>query len=613
MGRSRQNDAQRLRAAASRSVANLEAPEPRPLADWVGENLVLSSEDSAEPGRYAFDRAPYQRGVFEALGDPTIRRVVLEASSQVGKTLIAKGSIGYYIDQDPCPILFVTYSLDMARTFSQDRFDTMVRDTPCLTGRVHEATARDSGNTTFHKKFPGGHITMVGANAAGGLSSRPIRFIVLDEVDRYPPSAGKEGDPVRLAIARGKTFWNRKELLISSPTDAETSRIHPEYLKSDQRRFYVPCPHCGAMQTLRWAQVKWLDNDPNTAGYLCDAEGCGALWTNAERIFAVRCGKWIAEHPERKVAGFHISELYASFRTLSEIVADFLEAKDAPEKLKTFVNTVLAEVWRDQKGEKVDAETLAERREDYDAESVPAGAVVVTMAVDVQDDRLEVEFVGWGIGEESWGVEHVVLRGDPGSADLWSRLDDEISKTFHREDGAVLTVSASTIDTAGHYTKQAYAWARKHQARRVYACVGRGGKGRPLVAPGKKPLKNGLKLFTVGVDTAKELLLFSRVRIAHPGPGFCHWPHTFSAEYFEQLTSERRVVRYTKGHPTHVWELPKGKRNEALDLRVLGMAALVLLRPNLAALADRLKSETRSPPPAPIGVPRLFAASVPQE
>jgi phage terminase large subunit GpA-like protein len=592
----------RALAAWQDAADSARAPDPQPLADWVGENLVLSSEDSAEAGRYSFDRAPYQRGIFEALGDSKIRRVVLEASSQVGKTLIAKGAIGYHIDQDPCPILFVTYSLDMARTFSQDRLDTMVRDTACLTGRVHEATARDSGNTTFHKKFPGGHITMVGANAAGGLSSRPIRFIVLDEVDRYPPSAGKEGDPVRLAIARGKTFWNRKELLISSPTDAETSRIHPEYLKSDQRRFYVPCPHCGHMQTLRWAQVKWLDNDPNTAGYLCErAEGCGALWSNAERIFAVRCGKWIAEHPERKVAGFHISELYASFRTLAEIVADFLDAKDAPEKLKTFVNTSLAEVWRDEKGEKVDAETLAERREDYDAESVPEGAVVVTMAVDVQDDRLEVEFVGWGVGEESWGVDHVVLRGDPGSEDLWARLDDELAKTFHREDGAVLAVSAATIDTAGHYTKQAYAWARKHQTRRVYACIGRGGKGRPLVAPGKKPLKNGLRLFTVGVDTAKELLLFSRVRIKDHGAGYCHWHRGFTAEYFEQLTSERRVVRYSKGHPMHVWELPKGKRNEALDLRVLGMAALALLRPNFAALAERMKTERRSPPSAPVG------------
>lgn len=589
----------RAREAIRDARADLEAPAPKPLAEWIAAELVLSAEDSAEPGSYTFDRAPYQRGIFEAIGDSRQERIVVEASSQVGKTLIAKGTLGYFIDQDPCPILFVTYSLDMAQTFSKDRLDPMVRDMECLRGKVHEATARDSGSTTLHKKFPGGHVTMVGANAAGGLSSRPIRVILLDEVDRYPPSAGKEGDPVRLAIARARTFWNRKILLISSPGDAATSRIHPEFEASDQRRFHVPCPHCGHAQTLKWAQVKWLPGEPESAGYLCDAEGCGALWSNAERIFAVRCGKWVAAHPERKVAGFHINELYASFRTLAEIVADFLDAKDVPEKLKTFVNTSLAEVWRDEEGEKADSESLAARVEPYTGESTPNGVVLVTMAVDVQDDRLEVEFVGWGVGEESWGLKHVVLRGDPGQAELWARLDDELGQTFRREDGAVLAVAGCAIDSAGHYTRQVYAWARTHRGR-VFALVGRSGKGRPLVRVGEKVVKQyGIKLVTVGVDTAKELLLMSRVRIRKPGPGYCHWPRSYPADYFDQLTAERRVVRYSKGHPTHVWELQKGKRNEALDLRVYGMAALALLRPNFEALAERIAPNEPAALPAP--------------
>jgi phage terminase large subunit GpA-like protein len=574
--------------------ADVRAPRPQPLAEWIGKKLVLSPEDSAEPGRYTFDRAPYQRGIFEAIGDARIERVVMEASSQVGKTLVAKGAIGYFIDQDPCPILFVTASLDMAQTFSKDRLDPMVRDTECLRGKVKDATARDSGNTTLHKKFDGGHITMVGANAAAGLSSRPIRVIVLDEIDRYPPSAGKEGDPVRLAIARARTFWNRKLLLISSPAEEATSRIHPEYLASDQRRFHVPCPHCGQSQTLKWSRVQWINDDPGTAGYAC--EGCGALWTNAERIFAVRCGKWIAAHPERKVAGFHISELYASFRTLAEIVADFLEAKNTPEKLKTFINTSLAEVWRDEEGEKADPEALSARVESYT--DAPQGVLLVTLAIDVQDDRLELEFVGWGEGEESWGLHHTVLRGDPGQQELWDRADDELARTFQRVDGAVLTVAAGGIDSAGHYTKQVYAWARKHRGR-VFALIGRAGKGRPLIVAGKKVVRQfGIKLFTVGVDTAKELLLMSRVRIRKPGPGFCHWPNSYPADYFDQLTSERRVVRYTKGHPTHVWELVKGRRNEALDLRVYGLAIISLLRPNFAALAERLRNEDSNSPPA---------------
>lgn len=569
----------------TREVAS--PPSMLSLAQWAEENLMLSAEDSAEPGRYQTSRAPYQRGILDAVGDPTCEQVVVMSSAQVGKTLLAKAVIGYYIDQDPSPILFVTYSLDMAETFSKDRLAPMVRDTECLRGKIADPRSRDSGNTILHKRFPGGHITMVGANAPGGLASRPVRIVICDEVDRYPASAGTEGDPVSLAFARAKTFWNRRLLLFSTPGDEATSRIAPAYEASDQRRYHVPCPHCGEAQVLRWAQVTWTDDDPRTAGYAC--EQCGVLWSDAERIDALQRGQWIAAFPDRPIAGFHLNELYSPFRKLSEIVREFQSAKSAPDTLKTWINTSLGEVWRDEEGDKADAEVLAARCEPY--ERAPDGAVIVTLAIDVQDDRLEMEFVGWGEGEESWGLDYVVLRGDPGRQDLWDRADDHLARTFQREDSAVLAVSGCGIDSAGHYTKQVYAWARKHRGR-VYALVGRSGKGRPLIVPGKKVIKDfGIKLFTVGVDTAKELLLMSRVRVKQPGPGYCHWPRSYPADYFEQLTSERRVVRYTRGQPTHVWELGKGKRNEALDTRVYGMATISLLRPNFAALASRLASD----------------------
>lgn len=576
------------------TVEQLWRPPPRlSIAQWAEENLRLSAEDSAEAGAFRLDRAPYQRGILDAVSDPTCDEIVVMSSAQVGKTLIAKAVIGYYIDQDPSPILFVTYSLDMAETFSKDRLAPMVRDTECLRGKIADPRARDSGNTILHKRFPGGHITMVGANAPGGLASRPVRVVICDEVDRYPASAGTEGDPVSLAFARAKTFWNRRLMLFSTPGDEATSRIAPAYEASDQRRFHVPCPHCGEAQVLRWAQVTWTDDDPHTAAYGC--EHCGALWSDAERVDAVRHGHWVAAYPDRRAAGFHLNELYSPFRKLSEIAQDFLSAKRAPDTLKTWINTSLGEVWRDEEGEKADADALAARCESY--EKAPDGAVIVTLAIDVQDDRLEMEFVGWGPGEESWGLDHVVLRGDPGLPELWSRADDQLARTFQREDGAVLAVSGCAIDSAGHYTKQVYAWARKHRGR-VYALVGRAGKGRPIVVPGKKIIKEfGIKLFTVGVDSAKELLLMSRVKVKEPGPGYCHWPRSYPADYFEQLTAERRVVRYTRGQPTHVWELMKGKRNEALDLRVYGMAAISLLRPNFAALAARLSETEPSPMP----------------
>ncbi len=335
------------------------------------------------------------------------------------------------------------------------------------------------------------------------------------------------------------------------------------------------------------------DDDAATARYVC--EECEGRWTDADRIGSLQKGIWEAEKPERRVAGFHLNELCSPFRKLREIVADFIGAKDSPELLKTWVNTSLGEVWRDQDGEKADPEILAARCEIY--EKVPDGAVVITLTIDVQDDRLEMEFIGWGEGEESWGIDYVVLRGDPGQAELWERADDQLAKTFERADGTVLTVLGCMIDSAGHYTRQVYAWAKKHRGR-VYASVGRSGKGRPLVMAGKKIIKDyGIKLFTVGVDTAKELLLMSRIKIREPGPGFCHWPRSYPADYFEQLTSERRVVRYKAGHPTHVWELIKGRRNEALDIRGLALALIALLRPNFKALAARFAPPPPDAPP----------------
>lgn len=585
-----------VQATRDAALPTWRPPPKLSISQWAEENLVLSAEDSAEPGKYRTSRAPYQKGILDAISDPLIEQVVVMSSAQVGKTLIAKAIIGYFVDQDPSPILFVTYSLDMAETFSKDRLAPMVRDTPCLRSKIADPKARDSGNTILHKRFPGGHVTMVGANAPGGLSSRPVRIVLCDEVDRYPASSGTEGDPVKLAFARAKTFWNRRLILFSTPGDETTSRINPAYEASDRRRFFIPCPHCGQFQHLRWAQVTWIDNRPSTARYRC--EKCAAAWTDSERIGALPKGEWRAERPERRVAGFHLNELCSPFRKLREIVADFLEAKDHPELLRTWINTSLGEVWRDQDGEKADPELLAKRCEIY--EKAPAGVLVIVLSIDVQDDRLEMEFVGYGVGEESWGLEYVVLTGDPGQQELWDRATDQLARKFEREDGATLTVLGCGIDSAGHYTRQVYAWARKHRGR-VYACIGRGGKGRPLIVQGKKVIKDYLiKLYTVGVDTAKELLLMSRIKIHAVGKGFCHWNRTYSEAYFEGLTAERRVVRYKAGRPTHVWELAKGKRNEPLDIRVNSLALLSLLRPNFEALAEQLKPpDPDAPPPAP--------------
>ncbi|MEO7362129.1 MAG: phage terminase large subunit family protein [Gemmatimonadaceae bacterium] len=524
---------------------------------------------------------------MDAVSDPLVPEVVLKTSAQVGKTLIAKAIIGYYIDQDPSTILVVQPTLDMAETFSKDRLAPMLRDTPCLRGKVADPKARDSGNTILHKRFPGGHLTIVGANAAAGLASRPIRVALFDEVDRYPASSGTEGSPISLGRARTKTYWNRKIVQASTPGDEATSQIEPAWQGSDQRHFNVPCTHCGTMQVLEWSGVKWQNGDAMTAGYACSA--CAVVWSEADRMAALAKGVWIAEFPERRIAGFHLNELYSPFRRISEIVADFLSSKDAPEKLKTWVNTSLGEVWKDEQGEKVDTDALDARREPYT--EPPEGVLLIGMSVDVQDDRLEIEFAGWGIGEESWGIDYKVLRGNIGEPEIWERLSDELGRTFRRSDGAVLTVAGCTIDSAGHYTQQVYAWAKKHRGR-VYAIVGRSGKGRPLVATSQSTVKqHGIKLHIVGTDTAKELLMFGRMQTRIPGPGYCHWPANYPADYFKQLTAERRILTYSHGRPVHKWVKRKSERNEALDLRVYGMALIALLRPNFESLAERIRPD----------------------
>jgi phage terminase large subunit GpA-like protein len=577
----------RLDEITASALDTLRPPTKLTISQWAEENLVLSPEDSSERGRYRGERAPYQQAIMDAIGDPLVEGVVVMSSAQVGKTLIAKAVIGYYIDQDPSPILLIQPTLDMAASFSRDRLAPMLRDTECLRGKVASPKTRDSGNTILRKTFAGGHLTIVGANSAAGLASRPIRVLICDEVDRYPPSAGTEGDPVNLGRARTKTFWNRREVLMSTPGDADTSRIEPAFLASDQRRFNVRCPDCGHAQSLKWSGVTWTNEDPATARYAC--EKCASLWGDAERIGSLQTGEWVAEFSDRRIAGFHLNELYSPFRRLSEMVSDFLAAKDKPETLRTWVNTSLGETWKaEDEGEKVSAHELAGRLEAYAAP--PRQVLLITLAIDVQDDRLECEFIGWGMGEECWGLEHIVLRGDVGSTALWQRASDELARTFHREDGAVLTVSACAIDSGGHYTKQVYEWARKHRGR-VYAMKGIGGAGKPLVEVSQRPLKeHGVRLYIVGVDTAKELVLMSRVKIAVPGPGYCHWPEGsgYPENYFEQLTAERRIVAYRMGRPTHRWVLNKGDRNEALDLRVYALALIALLKPQWSALAQRI-------------------------
>jgi len=568
------------------------------VAEWADRERRLSSEASAAAGRWVTSRAEYQRGIMDAISDPRLRDIVVMAGAQVGKTEMLLNVIGFHIHHDPSPILLVQPTLEMAQAFSKDRLAPMLRDTPALKGSVKDPRSRDANNTTTHKVFTGGHISLVGSNSAAGLASRPIRVVLCDEVDRYPPSAGSEGSPILLARKRSATFHNRKMVMVSTPTNKGASMIESQYEESDKRQYFVPCEDCGTVQTLKWSNVKWDKDKPETAYYACDS--CGSVWDDAKRNRSVRKGEWVATADFTGVAGFHINGLYSPWTTLADAVRDFLIAKKAPDTLRVFVNTFLAETWEDQ-GETVGDIRFDDREEEFGA-NIPDDIVVITAGIDVQDDRLELELVGWGRDEESWSLDYKTLYGDPSTPHLWNDLDNILKASYTTESGRSLGIRAACVDSGGHYTQAVYNFVRPREGRRIFAIKGMAGEQRPLVG---RPSKNNIgkiKLFTVGTFPIKELI-FSRLKIQSEGAGYCHFPAGRPDEYYQQLAnSEKIVTKYQKGFPRR--EFVKTRtRNEALDCRVYAYAALCILSLNINAVADRVvnapEPETEPQPQQP--------------
>jgi phage terminase large subunit GpA-like protein len=544
------------------------------VSQWADQYRRLSSEASAEPGVWRTSRAPYQRGIMDAVTDETVKEVWIQKSAQVGWTEILNNVIGYHVHQDPAPMLLVQPTLEMAESWSKDRFAPMVRDTPALAERIADPKARDSGNTLLHKKFTGGHLTVAGANSPSGLASRPIRIVLFDEVDRYPSSAGTEGDPISLGRKRTATFWSRKVLAGSTPTIKGSSRIEAGFESGDQRFYYVPCPHCGEFQRLVWAQVKWPEGQPELAEYVCVA--CGAILTEADKAEMLQAGEWRGSKPFSGIASFHISELYSPWSTWAEMAVAFIQAKRFPETLQTWINTALGETY-EERGEQVETVGLAQRREPYTAQSIPQQVLMLTAGVDVQDDRLEVTIVGFGKDEETWIVEHGVLRGDPGSDSLWHDLDGYMARKRETEDGRPLLIEAQAIDSGGHFTQQVYAYCAKRKARRVWAIKGAGGFGR-LIWPKSagRAGKTSAQVFIVGVDTAKDVLYGRMKRVHQPGAGYIHFPVSVDEVYFDQLTAETLIYRMVQGRRVRSYKpRSSGSRTEALDCLVYAYAAFI--------------------------------------
>lgn len=578
-------------------------PRPRlTLSEWADRYRVLSRVASAEPGRWITARAPYQRGIMDAISDPAVERVVFMKSAQVGATEILGNAVGYYVHQDPAPILIVQPTLEMARAWSTDRLTPMLRESPVLVGKVTESARRHSGDTILHKQFPGGHLTIVGANSASGLASRPIRVVLLDEVDRYPASAGKEGDPVTLAVKRAATFHNRKVVLASTPTIKGASRIEAEWLASDQRRFLVACPHCGHRQALVWGNLRWEGDNPETAAYAC--ADCGAMIPEELKGALLASGQWVATR-ESRIAGFHVHALYSPWARWADLVREWQEVQQDVTRLQTFANLVLGEPWEDTGGT-LSPESMAAREEVHQTE-IPAGVLCLTMGVDVQDDRLEYLVVGWGLGEESWRIAYGRIAGDPtlrapSPTSPWAVLDGIWRKAWQAPTGT-MTIAAAAVDS-GHHTQAVYDYCRERWGGRMYAVKGASTPGRPL-APRKASRlgKPPLPVYIIGVDAGKDLVA-AQLRTRLPGPGYMHTPKGIDPEYYVQVTAERPVRKLNAGRWTRRWEVLPGRRNEALDMEVYARAALAIagLRPRLQ-VTGTAPAPAEAPVVAPVPVP----------
>lgn len=554
----------------------LSPPPDLTVSEWADAYRKLSSESSAEPGQWNTNRAPYQREILDSVNDPEIEKIVIMASAQVGKTELLLNTAGYHIDFDPAPMMLMQPTEALAKSFSKERLAPMIRDTPAIRNKVADVKTRDGGNTTLQKSFPGGYIALVGANAPSGLASRPIRILLADEVDRFPVSAGSEGDPLSLAEKRTNNFYNRKKIFVSTPTNKGTSRIEAEFELSTQEHYHYPCPSCGHEQPLRWAQIKF---DKDRVEHAC--KECGTL--DNEYQWKKQKGRWIASNPGAKSRGFHLNEFLSPWRKWIEIVEAFQDAnKKGSEAMKVWVNTSLGETW-EAEGQEVDGDSLLDRLEEYEA-SVPDGVKVLTAAVDTQDNRFEIEVVGWGKDKESWGIEYHVIHGDLSQPKIWQELDEYLSRTWEKKDGKKFPIRCTCIDSGGHFTQEVYRFTKPREARHIYAIKGKsGGKGNyvPLIAGYSRPKPVKSLLFSLGVDEGKSKVM-SNLQIDRYGdPNYCHFPKNrgYDQEYFKGLTAEKLETRFEQGIPYQVWKKIRA-RNEPLDLRVYNIAALELVNPN---------------------------------
>lgn len=571
------------------------------VSNWADNHRMLSSGISAEPGKWKTSRAPYQKDIMNAFTEPGIHRVVVKSSSQIGKSDMMNNVIGRFAHLDPCAIMMIQPTIDMAQDYSKTRIAPMIRDTKVLNNLFYDVKSRDANNTILSKVFPGGRLIMCGANSPAGLASRPIRILLADEVDRFPDSAGTEGDPVDLAAKRMTTFWNSCMGLFSTPTNEGSSRIDEEYLAGTQEEWQHKCPNCGEYHLLRhidmtvdYKEIKTPSGKKtvivNDVKWRCPH--CGFSFSEKEMKQTPQ--KYISRNADalkNGIRSFFVNGFTSPWMTWTRIMREWLEAKGDPEREKVIMNTVFGESYK-QKGAFEDEQIFLRRRESYRAE-LPNGVLLLTAAIDTQDNRLEYEVVGWGKEEECWGIRKGIVLGAPNQDRTWKEIDNILDKTYHFADGKGLKVVRTFIDSGGHYTSDVYNYCQKNFHKQRFAIKGRGGPGIPLIYKIAKANNAKAPLILLGVDDGKQQIM-DRLSIDSPGPLYFHFPQDegikelsnrgYDDLYFKGIISEHKKVYKRNGVLREVWATTKNVRNEPLDLRNYNLACMKSLKPDWGKL-----------------------------
>ncbi len=592
-------------------------PDPRlTVSEWADKYRYLGDRAGHAAEKWHTDTTPFAREIMDSLGPRSpAKRVVLMKGSQIAGTESGNNWLGYIMHQAPGATLVLRPTVEEARRFSRQRLEPMIDTTPVLQTLIHPSRSREGGNTKLMKEFPGGVMFLIGSNSATGVKSMPIRYLFCDEIDEYPNDVDGQGDPIALAEKRlsGPSYNRRKVFLVSTPTIKGVSRIESEFLASDQRRYFVPCPHCGHYDYIRWENIKYDEDDageviPESVMLVC--VDCGALIEERHKMQMLPAGEWRPTATgDAETIGFHLSSLYSPLGWLpwAAAAAEFVRAKEDPTRLKTWVNTVLGETW-ELRGDSVDPDSLLARVERYEAD-VPTGVGILVASVDVQGDRLECAVKGYGASEESWLIAYTQFAGDPSRDEVWLDLDRFLLETFTHESGQQVPISCVTVDSGGNHTEQVYKFCVARLERRVFAIKGGTDRGKPLVGRATRNNRYRAPLFVLCVDTGKEAV-YARLRIGSAGPGYCHLPDWIDPEYTAQLTAEKAVRKWKPNRGTVREWIKTRSRNEALDLEVYGLAALYILGPTvIRSLPERAHAlaqpppegtdEDTSPPPAP--------------